>query len=591
MTVRAIVGLVVLNVFILAVGAGVLWGIRGWRWWTDFVRLAGVAYLLGVSALTVVWTLELVLGIPLGAVTILVTGAAIVAAGLVAGRLRRLATPGLRPAGWRFPGISLLAAFFVAGIVVYLEALFRAHRLAGVAREWDSWANWLPKSRELYATGRLEPEFLSQITSQSPGYPPGPATLQSAAFHAMGSADAVTLHLQYWFLAAGFLLAVIGLLARQVRATILFPILLAFLVAPVLLDWIVTVYADLPLAYLIAVAALLLVLWIEEPAQWRLWAIALLLAGGMLTKREGILFAACVLLAALVASFVDRRRLWKPLLAAGLLAFALALPWRIWFTAHGLPGDGPQLGYLGSFSHLDRVWPALRLNVATLLDDDLWHYAPFLAAAAIVLGALAHVWKESLFAGAFVVATIAAGTWVSWSNPVASNDVWPVHRYAAITLLVLAALTPLLLQRAWSAVSPVTARTADRDVLFGSTRLAWLVVLVGVLSHPAAMLAGYSGSGLPGAGPNFPGATGCAAAPAAGSSVRVVFGYAESYPEAAAMRERARAAGLGGVRARQDGCGQVRVYVDGSSEVEASELLARAQAAGLEPTIEADSGP
>jgi hypothetical protein len=73
--------------------------------------------------------------------------------------------------------------------------------------------------------------------------------------------------------------------------------------------------------------------------------------------------------------------------------------------------------------------------------------------------------------------------------------------------------------------------------------------------------------------------------------VRVVFGYAESYPEAAAMRERARAAGLGGVRARQDGCGQVRVYVDGSSEVEASELLARAQAAGLEPTIEADSGP
>jgi hypothetical protein len=311
----------------------------------------------------------------------------------------------------------------------------------------------------------------------------------------------------------------------------------------------------------------------------------------MLTKREGILFAACVLLAALVASFVDRRRLWKPLLAAGLLAFALALPWRIWFTAHGLPGDGPQLGYLGSFSHLDRVWPALRLNVATLLDDDLWHYAPFLAAAAIVLGALARVWKESLFAAAFVVARIAAGTWVSWSNPVASNDVWPVHRYAAITLLALAALTPLLLQRAWSAVSPVTAGTADRDVLFGSSRLAWLVVLVGVLSHPASMLVGYSGSGLPGTEPSFPGATGCAAAPAGGSNVRVVVGYAESYPEATAMRERARAAGLGGVRAGQDGCGQVRVYVDGSSEVEASELVARAQAAGLEPTIEADSGP
>ena len=67
---------------------------------------------------------------------------------------------------------------------------------------------------------------------QLPSYPPGPATIQAGAFHAMGSADTTTLHLQYWFIAVGFAVAVIGLLASRVHHAILFPTLLALLVAP-----------------------------------------------------------------------------------------------------------------------------------------------------------------------------------------------------------------------------------------------------------------------------------------------------------------------------------------------------------------------
>ncbi len=591
MTARAILGLVVFNVFVLGVGGGVLWGIRGWRFWTELVRLAGVAYLLGVSAMMIVLTLELVVGIPIGIPSILLAGALLAGLGILVGRRRGHTPPALRPPGWRIPGISLFAALFAAGIVVYLEGLFRAQRLAGAAREWDSWANWLPKSRELYDSSRLEPEFLLQVTSQSPGYPPGPATLQAAAFHAMGSADAVTLHLQYWFLAAGFVLAVVGLLAGRVHAAILFPLLLAFLVAPTILDWIVTVYADLPLAYLIAVASLLLVLWIEERKTWQLAAATVLLAGAMLTKREGIAFAACVLVAGLVASFADRRRLWRPLVAAGLVAFALALPWRIWFTAHGLPGDGPELGYLATFTHLDIAWPAFELNVETLLDTDLWRYAPFLAGIAVVLAALARAWRVSLYTGAFVVAAIATGTWVFWTNPVAYNDAWPIQRYTGITVLVLAVLTPLLLERAWSATRSSTAvsGTPGPDALFRPSRLAWLVVLVGLLSHPGAMLVGYSGSGLPGGAPSFPGESGCAVAPSSDANVRVVVGYVDSYPEAMALRERARAAGLRDAEVSQDGCGHVRVFVDDLPSVAASQtLVADAEAAGLRPTIERD---
>ena len=49
MTARAIIGLCAYNLVLLGTGAGVLWGIRGWRWWTDFVRLTGLAYFLGVA--------------------------------------------------------------------------------------------------------------------------------------------------------------------------------------------------------------------------------------------------------------------------------------------------------------------------------------------------------------------------------------------------------------------------------------------------------------------------------------------------------------------------------------------------------------
>jgi len=590
-TLRAIGGLLVYNLFILGAGAGVLWGVRGWRWWTDFVRLVGVAYLLGLSALMILMTSEIVLGIPIGAMTMVLSGAALVALGVVVGRLRGFTTPGLRPPGWRFPGISLFAALFLGGIVVYLESLFRADRLSGVALEWDSWAFWMPKAKELYASGRLEPEFLV-LVQQLPSYPPGLATIQAGAFHAMGSADTVTLHVQYWFFAIGFAAAVIGLLAQRVRQAILFPLLLAFLVAPSLLQWITTVYADLPLGYLVAVAALLVILWIEEKEPWQLAAATVLLSGAMVTKREGLLFAACLLLAGLAASFADRRQLWRRLVAAVLIAFVLVLPWRIWFTAHGLPGDGPDTGYGAAFSHLDRVWPALELSVATLFEQELWHFAPVLAAVAVVLALLAGEWRIPLYAGTFVIAATVASTWVFWSNlglPLTQVD-WASRRYAGTTVLVLAVLTPLLLQRAWS-TEPASgpAESPGPDALFRPSRVAWVVVLLAALSHPGSMLVGYAGSGLPGARPSFPGAAGCVAAPVAGANVRLVVGYADSYPEATAMRERARAAGLGAAEASQDGCGRLRVYVDDLPTTAAAQaLVAEAQAAGLRPTVELD---
>jgi hypothetical protein len=593
MTVRAIGGLFVFNLFILAVGAGVLWGMRGWRWWTDFVRLLGVAYLLGLSALMILMTFEIVIGMTLGFTTILLSGAGVLALGVVAGRLRGFTAPGMRPPDWRFPRISPFAALFVAGIIVYFEGFFRAVRLAGVAREWDSWAFWMPKAKELYVSGRLEPEFLLQV-QQLPSYPPGLMTIHAAAFHAMGSADTTTLHAQHWFFAVGFVVAVIGLLAKRVHQVILFPLLLAFLVAPSLLDWITTVYADIPLGYLVAVAALLVLLWIEEKESWQLAAATVLLSGAMLTKREGMLFAACVLLAGLIASFAERHQLWRRLLAAGLVAFALVLPWRIWFTAHGLQGDGPDTGYVGAFSYFDRVWPAVEISATTLFNRDLWDFAPAVAAVAILLALLSRAWTLSLYVGSFVIATVAAASWVLWSNRglALTSDEWTTRRLMGTTVLVLAVLTPLLLTRAWSSepASRASIESPGPDAFLRRSRAAWVIVIVGVLSHPVSMLVGYSGSGLPGGVPHLGSVASCVSSPAPGQRVRVVVGYARSYPEAVAIRRRAQKAGLSATEVAQDGCGRLRVYVDDVRAVEESEpLLAEARAARLTPTIESDT--
>ena len=62
-TLRSLLGLAVLNLFALAVGAGLLWGLRGWRSWWELARLAGLAYMLGIAGLGVALTLGLVVGI------------------------------------------------------------------------------------------------------------------------------------------------------------------------------------------------------------------------------------------------------------------------------------------------------------------------------------------------------------------------------------------------------------------------------------------------------------------------------------------------------------------------------------------------
>ncbi len=578
MTTRALLGLLVFNLFVASVGIGLLAGVRGYRSWGEVARLAGVAYLLGVASLFVVLTLELVLGIPVRSVTIVLSGLAIAAAGVVVAIHRRLSLP--RRLGDVTARPSVVVAVVGAIVVVYLGSLFRASRLSNFG--WDVWASWVPKAKAIYFSGGVDSEFFASLPGGS--YPPGLPVLNAGALHAMGSADAVTLHLQYWYYAVGFAAAFAGLLWGRVRAPILLPFLLLALLLPDVRNRAWDLYGDVPLGYLVAISALLVLLWIHDSAAWQLVGASILLGGAMLTKREGILFALCVLAAALVATVRQRRIAWPRIGLAGAAAVALAAPWRIWFTLEDLPSDAPEGGYLGVLDHLDRAWPSIELVVRVFFEYDLWLLVPTLAVAAIVLAFAAGARREAVFVLVFLAGALLGCAWTFWSNPSLGlgTEEGLVNRVVGTPVLAVAALTPLLLELAWRA--GVRQRDAQQVTEPSRTRLvaATAVVLVAAVGYPALVLAEDGG-------PRFPSAEDCARPAVDGQPVRVVFGYRETFPEAIELRDRALEVGFLGTEAEQDGCGRVRVAVGGVPSIAVGEqIVETARGVGLDASLERD---
>ena len=449
MTVRSLLGLVALNLFALGVGAGLLWGLRGWRSWWELARLAGLAYMLGVAAIGVALTLVLVVGIPFSFATIVLVGIALAAAGLGVGvrlgRPRPLLGPGPRR-------IGLAGAALAALVIVYLEALFRAARLSGLYA-FDAWSFWVPKAKAIYFFGGLDEQFFSELPNAT--YPPLVPALEATAFHFMGSPDVVTLHVQFWFLLAGFVAAVAGLLATRVPPVLLWSFALLALVSPRVVGRTLEPQADFTLDYLFGLAALLVALWLLERQPWQLASATLFLGATMLTKREGQLLAACVIAAALAASWRGWRSAWPRLGLASACAVAVALPWRVWYVSHDLTGEFPTSGVTGLLDNLDRARPSLQSVLSSAFDAGLWTVVLPLVIAAIVLAFIAGARTLPVYAALVYGLALAGFTWAIWSFtelevPIEQDEaINPVVRLTASLVILSVALAPLLLDAAW----------------------------------------------------------------------------------------------------------------------------------------------
>lgn len=441
MTVRALAGLAALNVAYALAGLALLWAFRGFRTWGSVLRLAGLGHLLGVAAFGVVWTVLLVAGVPFGGVEVALSIVALGAAGAAAGRLSGAAVPRGVP---RVPGapIVLVSAAGLALAALFLEALFRAARLHSL-QAYDAWAFWVPKGKAIFFFQGLDAHVFT--TTPNSSYPPLQPILDAAAFHALGGADVVTLHVQFWFLLVGVVAAAAGVLHGHAPAWLLWPSLLLALVVPRFGERLLTPQADVLVDVLVAVAALLVALWLRDRAGWRLAAAAVLLAGAVNTKREGILFAASVLAVAFV---VSGPRYWPRLGAASLAVGAAVVPWRIWAERHDVPSGAPT-----SFGG-DRLADAIRLSFDVLYSNARWSVLPIVAT--IALGAAA-VWGERRLAAYVALLGLllfAGGVWstVGFEELALTADESgnPIVRYTGSIVFLAAVAMPLLLSSVWS---------------------------------------------------------------------------------------------------------------------------------------------
>ena len=451
MSVRALVGLALFNAFLLGVGTAMLAMMLRWRSWRQVVRGCGLGYMVGVALMGIVLSLALSVGVPFSFATIVMTGIALVLGAFCLRRPLVRWSPDPQPDSGG-PGLGLVAVAFGALVVVYLEALFRASRLAGLSA-WDAWAFWVPKAKAIYFFGGLDEQFFRELAN--PTYPPLVPALEAAAFHFMGSADVVTLHVQFWFFACGFVAALGGLLAPRVPALLLWPFVLLVLVAPRVVGRTLDPQADFLLDYFFGLAALLVALWLVEREPWLLATASVFMGAALLSKRDAQLLVACVVVAALVGSWRQWRYAWPRLGLAAAVAVALAVPWRIWFTSRDLTGEAPAAGLFALFDHLDRGWPAFESAISAVLDYDLWLLSVPLVVVAAILAFLAGGRVLPTYALTLYALVIAGLTWVLWSFtelelPFTQDEgVNPIVRLTGSLVVASAALVPLLLDLAW----------------------------------------------------------------------------------------------------------------------------------------------
>ena len=448
MTWRALVGLLALNAGFALVGIAMLWALRGFRAWNDLLRLAGLGYLLGVAAFGILWTFLLVVGVPFGGTGIVLSLAFLVGVASGAGLLARRPVP----RGW--PPIPsgatlLVSATGVALAGLLLEAWFRSARLQSL-QAYDAWAFWVPKAKAIYFFGGLDEQVFT--TAPGPSYPPLLPIVDAAAFHAMGGADTITFHVQFWFLVLGAVAAIAGCLHRHVPAWLLWPSLLLVLVVPRFAERLLTPQADVLVDVLFVVATLLIALWLRDGAPWRLASAALLLGGAALTKREGLVFAGCVLLVAFGASWGRRRDAWWRLAGAAAFVVATVVPWRLWYGSRGISADAPSS--VDQAGGIDRMLDALRLSFEVLYDNALWSVVPIVATVALAAAALWGDRRVTAFLGLVLALVFLGGAWATYGYPVlpitADESINPIVRYTGAIVLLAGCATPLLLGPVWA---------------------------------------------------------------------------------------------------------------------------------------------
>jgi hypothetical protein len=402
------------------------------------LRRAAVAYLAGIALCGVLAAELAVVGVAYGWTLLAVTAA--VSAAYRIWRLRS-ARGGLRLTRPSLPALAacaLLLALVVRAWPSYTVQPFD---------EYDGWAMWAMKARALYLFGWADPTLFA-APAAAPlhlDYPLFLPALEALGYRTLGGFDTQLVHVQFLLLAVASVAALAWVLRGVSSSWVVWSVVVAAAAAPNVLLRLLTGYADLPLALLVAPAVAAAARWLLTRERFLLELATLLFAAAALTKNEGLIFV----LAAYVGLLVTAPRLWRPLLVSALALEALLLPWQVYVAAHGIQSDSVFASAFRFHGHLGIGPIALRRLVEECFSFRQWTLLAPLFALALLAAALRGSYRIALFGAVWAGASLAALTWIYVSSSIPYSDYLDFSADRIVSSLVLGAvaLVPLLVGR------------------------------------------------------------------------------------------------------------------------------------------------
>jgi hypothetical protein len=329
--IRELAGLMLANVLLLLLGAGIL-AIAGRPRAESVVVWSGLSLFTGIAGFFAVMPPLLYAGFsPTLEVLALLTAAAV-----GGGLLRRGSWSSSR---WPGQGSWLLAAAIAIPIV--LLALQAAVKRA-VEEDWQ--LDWALKARFLAGTGgrfrgALDDRILSSklYPGSHPPYPLGFSSLQALDYHAVGRFDVVFVHVQYVIVLAAFAITTWTVLRPYANHLLLTAGAVAIVASPAVQERVLSDPWDVLTGMFWVIGALCAGTWYADEEGPRLALCVVFLAAALETKMDALSNTA--ILFALMALLLVVQKRWQSLrhwlLAAGATALLIA-PWQIYTKSHHL---------------------------------------------------------------------------------------------------------------------------------------------------------------------------------------------------------------------------------------------------------------
>jgi hypothetical protein len=301
--------------------------------------------------------------------------------------------------------------------------------------KFDGWAFWSLKAKAIATTG----DFSSPIFTEPEyeyshrDYPPLLPAWQALAYKASGdltNGAPTQFQLAWLWTAAG--VALVALAGR--RRTVTGFALLAWVLAPQVVEESLSGYADVPMALFLVLGVFALL----RSERLGLWPGAILIGAAAVTKGEGLVFAIAALVPLVVAAEYRKRAL----VAAGAIVLAFG-PWVAFTSSHGLTGDvtRPPLeaGHIDPdrdpIERVPTVVEELGYRATKVTDWGVLVPMSLVAAAAVRFRPRAVVAGAVLAFGAWVAVYLATPFEVDWHLATSADRVL----IAPLGLLALAA--------------------------------------------------------------------------------------------------------------------------------------------------------